>query len=111
MQRMDSDDELPCVAVLQAFLDEIHAEAVKNELARYRKSCDKADLEHKPAPARRRDGTRAALGVWDGLNFLRNRLHMPIPTKPSSGFPSKQCRFSPAENINSSTASSHPCVS
>ena len=50
---------------------EIHAEAVKNELARYRKSCDKANLEHQPAPARRRDGTRAALGVWDGLNFLR----------------------------------------
>ena len=80
MQRMDSDDELPCVAVLQAFLDDIHAEAVKNELTRYRKSCDKAVLEHKPVPVRRRDGTRAALGVWDGLNFLRNRLHMPIPT-------------------------------
>ena len=66
MQRMDIDDELPCVAVLQAFLDDIHAEAVKNELTRYRKSCDKAVLEHKPVPVCRRDGTRAALGVWDG---------------------------------------------
>ena len=35
MQRMDIDDELPCVADLQVFLDEIHTETVKNELARY----------------------------------------------------------------------------
>ena len=71
MHRMDIDDELPSVSDLQVFLDEIRTETVKNELTRYRKSWDKANLEHQPAPARRRDGTRAALGVWDGLNFLR----------------------------------------
>ena len=80
MQRMDIDDELPCVVDLQAFLEEILEEAVKNELARYSKSCDTANLHHQPAPERRWDGTRAALGVWDGLNFLRNNLHLLIPT-------------------------------
>ena len=80
MKHMDIDHELPCVADLQSFLDEIHEETVKNELARYRKSCDTANLHHQPALERRRDGTRAVLGVWDGLNFLLNRIHMLIPT-------------------------------
>ena len=77
---MDIDDELSCVADLQAFLEEIYEEDVKNKLARYHKSCDTANLHHQPAPDRRWDGTRGTLGVWDDLNFLRNRLHILIPT-------------------------------
>ena len=106
MDSMDIDDELPCVSDLQTFLEEIREETVKNELVRYLKSCDTTNLHHQPAPERRWDGTRAVPGVWDDLNFLCNRLHS---YEPSSGLPSKQCRFSPTQNVNSSTVSSHPC--
>ncbi len=71
---------MSCVDDFQTFLDEIHEETDKNELVRYRKSCDTANFHHQPAPERRRDGTRTSLGVWDVLNFLLNRLHMLIPT-------------------------------
>jgi len=80
MDRSDIIVDYPCIANLVEYFQNVHERAVADASSRHSQRCMIATLRGHPAPVFRRDGTKAALGQWTGLEFLRRNLRMPIPT-------------------------------
>jgi len=80
MDRSDFIEDYPCIATLVEYFQGVHERAVADAGSRHSQRCMIATLRGHPAPVFRRDGTKAALGQWTGLDFLRRNLGMPIPT-------------------------------
>ena len=76
----DAAVEVPCVADLADYFHWVHHESVERAKKAYAKKCERATRAGKPQPAMKQDGTRAAKGQWDGLDFLARNLNMALPT-------------------------------
>ena len=77
----DAAVEAPCVADLADYFHWVHQESVERAKKAYAKQCERATRAGKPQPEMKQDGTRAAKGQWDGLDFLARNLNMALPTK------------------------------
>ena len=77
----DAVVEAPCVADLADYFHWVHQESVERAKKAYAKQCERATRAGKPQPEMKQDGTRAAKGQWDGLDFLARNLNMALPTR------------------------------